>query len=152
MSTDILYQKGNDDYATPVWILKGIFEWWFDPCPLKGRTKLDELNGLRVDWQPHTFVNPPYSDPSPWIDKAIKEFRKGNTVVLLLKHDTTTRWYDRLHEAGAYFLPIGERLKFSSGKEAPFASILAVLCPLPEEKKEPTNSNQQQLLLNAPNI
>ena len=62
----------------------------------------------------------------PWVEKAIAENKKGKVVVLLVKHDSSTKWYAKLHEAGAHFLPISGRLSFS-GKAAPFPSVLVVL-------------------------
>lgn len=73
------------------------------------------------------FVNPPYSDPLPWVLHGIKEHQKGKTVVFLLKHDSSTKWYRALHEAGARFLMIEGRLRHGTGKPANFPSILAVL-------------------------
>lgn len=73
------------------------------------------------------FVNPPYSDPLPWVLQGIKEHQKGKVVVFLLKHDSSTRWYRALHEAGAHFLMVEGRLRHGTGKPANFPSVLAVL-------------------------
>ena len=125
MSSENRYQKGNDEYATPKWIKDGMFNGWFDPCPLsKGLVSSD---GLATDWKENTFVNPPYSNPAPWIDKAIKESYKGNVIALLVKHDSSTQWWAKLHEAGAHFLPLMGRLSFNGGKPAPFPSVLVIL-------------------------
>ncbi len=126
MASETLYQKPNDEYATPDWIKNGLFADYFDPCPMtKGLVNFD---GLTCDWKDKTFVNPPYSKPLPWVEKAIIEAKKGKTVVLLVKHDSSTVWYAKLCEAGAHFLPILGRLHFNNGGAAPFASVLAVLC------------------------
>ena len=73
------------------------------------------------------FVNPPYSNPSAWVMKAIEEARNGLPVVLLLKHDSSTEWFRLLHEAGARFIMINKRLKHRTGRSAAFPSVLAVL-------------------------
>jgi len=125
MAVECKYQVGNDDYATPNWLKDGLFRGWFDPCPLsEGQTWED---GLALDWGDKTFVNPPYSNPLPWVEKAISENKKGVTVALLLKHDSSTRLFRLLHEAGAHFLMPSGRLCFSGKKAAPFASVIAVL-------------------------
>lgn len=122
-----MYQKGNDEHATPDWILNGLFEGWYDPCPLS--QGLVERDGLHSHWPSNKiFINPPYSKPMPWIERAILEFKEGKTVALLVKHDSSTRWWAKLHEAGAHFLPIMGRLKFC-GKAAPFPSVIALLVP-----------------------
>jgi hypothetical protein len=48
-------------------------------------------------------------------------------IVLLLKVDTSTKWFMELQNAGAKFLWINGRLKYNTGKPAPFPSMLVVL-------------------------
>lgn len=130
MSCENRYQEGNDQYATPSWIKEGLFAGWFDPCPLNVKWWAEEKqlsDGLAKEWQNKTFVNPPYSKPAPWIDKAIAENKKGKTIALLVKHDSSTIWWAKLHEAGAHFLPIMGRLHFNGSSPAPFPSILVIL-------------------------
>ena len=116
----------SDSYATDEKIMK-VFDDWFDPCPLnKHRTDLD-IDGLHIDWKDKTYVNPPYSKPLPWILKAITENMKGKTIVLLLRMDTSTKWFRELQEAGAIFMWINGRLRFRTGKPAPFPSMLVLL-------------------------
>ena len=118
-----------DDYKTDKW-LADIFSGWNDPCPYKGLE--DGKDGLLEDWKIKTYVNPPYSDPQPWIRKAIHENRKyGATIVMLLKMDTSTQWFAELKQAGAHFLWVNRRLRYESGKQAPFPSMLAVLEGIP---------------------
>jgi len=116
----------NDNYPTDNWI-KSMFDpiMWFDPCPLDPNYFVD---GLDREWDyDRIYINPPYSNPLPWVRRAIEQARKGSIVVLLLKHDSSTKWYRELHEAGARFLMVQGRLKHGTGKTAPFPSILAVL-------------------------
>ena len=116
----------SDDYPTDLW-LKSIFKDWFDPCTLHSLETRPEFDGLVADWHDPTFVNPPYSNPKPWVQKAIRESSYGIRVVMLLKHDSSTEWYRLLHEARAHFLMINGRLKHGTGKSANFPSILVVL-------------------------
>ena len=113
----------NDNYATDEWIMK-LFAGWHDPCPMASIPKTD---GLLIDWGDKTFVNPPYSNPLPWVEKAIKESQKGNMIVMLLKVDTSTKWFMKLQEAGAKFLFINGRLKYNTGKSANFPSMIVIL-------------------------
>lgn len=112
----------TDNYETPSW-LKDIFGSWFDPCPLDPNP---QTNGLMISWKEKNYVNPPYSDPLPWVEKAIEEQKKGKSTVLLLKLDCSTKWYRLLHEAGAHVLLINERVKFN-GKAPPFSNALFFL-------------------------
>jgi hypothetical protein len=113
-----------DNYATDVWLMN-LFKGWYDPCPLNPNPKID---GLATEWKNNTFVNPPYSDPMSWVNKAIKEHKKhGSTIVLLLRHDSSTKWFATLNEAGAHFMWIAGRLKHRTKRAANFPSMLAIL-------------------------
>lgn len=115
--------KPTDQFATDKWIMN-VFDEWFDPCPLNPDPVVD---GLQIDWKDKTYVNPPYSNPLPWVRKAIEEHRKGKRIVMLLKHDSSTKWYQMLHEEGANFLMIQGRLQHLHGDNAPFPSVLVLL-------------------------
>ena len=106
-----------------------IFEGWFDPCPLNPNPTID---GLSIEWKDKTYVNPPYSKPLEWVEKAIEENKKGKTIVMLLRMDTSTKWFRLLQEAGAVFLWVNGRLKFECPTYekpylAAFPSMLVVL-------------------------
>jgi len=119
--------KESDHYETDYWLHK-LFEFYYDPCPYRYDEDL-----LNEPWHKHAYsgvyVNPPYSNPLPWVQKAIqtkKDYPKLN-VVMLLKNDSSTKWYKLLHEHGSHFLMINGRLKYKTGKSAPFPSVLVVL-------------------------
>jgi hypothetical protein len=124
-------RKTSDDYSTDLWLKQGLFYGWHDPCPLGGLDDPSVADGLTDRWALHNdrvFVNPPYSNPLPWVEKAINESRDyAITVVLLLNHDSSTKWWAKLHEAGAHFLPIIGRLKWGRDVWGPQASVLCVL-------------------------
>ena len=112
----------SDDYQTDAWI-EEIFSGWGDPCPLD-----PDFDGLSIDWGWNTFCNPPYSDPLAWVEKGILEHqRHGITVVFLLKNDSSTKWFAKLHEAGAHMIWIQPRLRHKTGNRANFPSCFAVL-------------------------
>jgi len=113
----------NDNYATDNRIIE-LFEDWFDPCPLNDNPEND---GLLMDWKDKTYVNPPYSKPLPWIEKAIEENKKGKLIVMLLRMDTSTRWFTKLQESGAVFLWVNGRLRFNNLKPANFPSMIVIL-------------------------
>jgi hypothetical protein len=114
----------NDNYATDSRIMD-LFRDWFDPCPLNPDPQAD---GLSIDWEDRTYVNPPYSKPLPWVRKALEENKKGKLIVMLLRMDTSTEWFKLLQEGGAVFLWINGRLRFNDcGKPANFPSMLVIL-------------------------
>lgn len=124
--------KKSDCYSTPNYLRK-IFSGYYDPCPISNG-ELRNNDGLG-DWKDKTFVNPPYSNPLPWVLKAIEENKKGKEIILLLKCDPSTNVYRILHENKAHILLFNERIKFN-GKTPNFPSMLAIL-----ESKEFYRSN-----------
>ena len=125
------HDVGNtDSYLTPDFILK-MFDGWFDPCPYNDNPEID---GLKIEWKDKTFVNPPYSKPLPWVEKAIEESKKGKIIALLLKCDTSTKVWLKLHEINANIMLFNGRLRFRKKEwdhfdkvPAMFPSMLVVL-------------------------
>lgn len=99
--------RASDHYATPKWLLEILFPdgKYFDPCPLQ-----PQADGLAGQWptdQP-VFINPPFSDPLPWVRKAAGH---SGPVVLLLQVDPTTKWWT--YAEGFRVTLIGSRLHFN---------------------------------------
>ena len=123
--------SGHDNWSTPKEVydaLNAEFHFNDDPCPLFGSDNGGE--GLLRESGTSVFMNPPYSKPEPWCEKAVLESRKGKTVVGLLRGDTSTRWFHK------WVLPFAEvrfikgRLRFGDlGNPAPFPSIVAIWRP-----------------------
>ncbi len=129
----------NDNYATDNRIME-VFSDWFDPCPLDPNPPF-LFDGLKVDWEDKTYVNPPYSKPLPWVLKAIEENKKGKLIVMLLRMDTSTRWFKELQEAGAMFMWINGRLRFNNLKPANFPSMIVILNKKTSQNRKYGKSN-----------
>jgi hypothetical protein len=110
----------GDSYATPKWLFE-LFKGWFDPCPLNFNPLID---GLNIEWGKKTYVNPPYSEPLKWVEKAIIEKKKGKLIVMLLRADSSTKYFQKCQEEGEV-LYFGRRIKFN-GKTPYFASMLVI--------------------------
>lgn len=121
--------KKTDNWRTPKEIYSDLdreFSFNFDPCPYPR----SDFDGLNIEWKSCNFVNPPYSETGLWVKKAIDEYKKGKTVVMLLRLDASTIWFRSL-------IPIAEirlfddRLHFVNeegiGSRSDHASILAVM-------------------------
>lgn len=61
-----------------------------------------DIDALSVDWgdfispfvrSPWAWLNPPYSDIGPWVEKAIEQQGRGIGTVMLVPQDTSTEWY-----------------------------------------------------------
>lgn len=116
------HRSKHDNHATPKALydeLDAEFHFNDDPCPLNGS------GGLDREWGTSTFMNPPYSNPTPWCKKAYEESLKGKTIIGLLRGDTSTRWFHDWVLGKSELRFIKGRIKFN-GKPAPFPSIIAV--------------------------
>lgn len=127
---NVMFSKSTDNWSTP----KNIYDYYinelncFDLCPLNH--DLLEFNGLVIDWQKNNFVNPPYSEISNFVDKAIFESYLGNTTYLLVPSRTDTKWFHKLLVHGVDLHFYKGRLKFGDGKNsAPFPSVLITIKP-----------------------
>ena len=94
----------SDDWATPPEIVRQ-FEQEFGPFDLDAcarpetakaprfYTKAD--NALDQPWFGRVWMNPPFSDPTPWVHKASLETRtkRADLVVALLPNATDTGWF-----------------------------------------------------------
>jgi len=121
----------RDNYSTPKTIYEELdreFNFDYDPCTLNPKG-LREYDGLGSWAGERIFVNPPYSKPRPWIEKAIEEWKKGKLVVMLLKADTSTNWFHDLILPYAEIRFIRGRLHFSEKGPAPFPSMIVIFKP-----------------------
>jgi len=113
----------TDNWKTPDKLyneLNNEFHFNDDPCPLNGN------GGLEREWGSSTFMNPPYSKPTPWVKKAYEQSQKGKTIVGLLRGDTSTRWFHDWVLGKAELRFIKGRIHFNDLKPAPFPSIIAI--------------------------
>lgn len=84
-----------------------------------------------VEGSPSVWLNPPYSNPLPWVQKAHHEAINGCTVVMLLKLDTSTKWFDICRKYATTIYLLGRRVRFlkpdgTPGKSPNFCSCVVV--------------------------
>lgn len=84
------------------------------------------------------FVNPPYSNPRPWIEKTIEETRNfADSVVMLLPAATDTTWFHDLVLPHADVIFMRGRIRFHGPDGKPrgtpkAGTILAVFPKRPQ--------------------
>jgi phage N-6-adenine-methyltransferase len=132
----------SDEWETPREVVDRLAQSYgpfdLDPCcrPETAKAPLfftKDDDGLQQAWCGRVWVNPPYSDPRPWIERAIRATneREARSVVMLLPAAIDTTWFHDL------VLPHGDvvfmrgRIKFIGWKGTPIGSpkagtILAV--------------------------
>jgi len=116
-------ESRKDSWETPDWLMVH-FKNHFDPCPTN-----PTFDGLGIDWESPSYVNPPYSNAEKWVKKAIEESRKGVNVVMLLRVDPSTRWYRMLVEENVYIVFFNRRIKFKGSVGSPNFSSMLVFIP-----------------------
>lgn len=135
----------SDDWATPqdyfdkVSARLGPFD--LDPCCRPETAKapsfltLDD-DGLAFDWFGKVWVNPPYSKPKVWCEKAAKELAAGHVerIVMLLPAAVDTHWFHDWVLPFARVEFIRGRLRFIGWEGTPIESpksgnVLAIYEP-----------------------
>lgn len=121
----------GDEWYTPKWLIEALGTFDLDPAaPRRGhwtatRCYTEEDDGLALPWYGRVFLNPPYSNPSPWVEKLVEH---RNAIALYFAR-TDTKWMQRaLDKADAVFLLKG-RVRFvdmdgNQFQSAPAPSLL----------------------------
>lgn len=123
----------SDHWATPWPLVRGLEAEFgafdLDPCCLPDTAKAPKFftpedDGLSKPWHGRVFLNPPYSKPAPWLEKAIHETTAGNAelVVALIPVSSDTRWFHRLVKGRAEIRFIQGRVKFIGWQRTPIPS------------------------------
>lgn len=102
------------------------------------------IDGLTTAWDGNVWLNMPYSDVMPWVDRSIAHAQHGlvQSVSCLVQNDCTTQWYEKLWAASGLVLLLAPRVVFElDGKPATsgarFASALFVLTSGPRVQARP---------------
>lgn len=110
----------SDDYYTPRWIFDALQITFdidvasppggppFTPCH-KYFSQLDD--GLIQPWEGTVFLNPPFSDTTPWVTKWLDH---ANGVILVPM--SKSRWFDRIWNSDAATCALPSTLKFEDPK------------------------------------
>lgn len=134
---DVMYSSKSDEWATPNKFFESLdeeFNFDLDAAASDDNHKCKEYftiekDGLSQSWAGcRVFCNPPYSQIDKWVEKAFRETRNDNTlVVLLIPSRTDTRYFHNYIYQRAEIRFVKGRLKFGDGKNsAPFPSMLVI--------------------------
>lgn len=126
--------RHKDYWATPQWAVNGLSRFCadmgftthqqatLDVCASEVNSKCntyidEEMDTLITDWGTNElcWLNPPYSNVRPFLEKAVDETGNGNTTIALLKNDCSTKWFEYAlkHATAVIFITSG-RIGFVS--------------------------------------
>ena len=71
-----------------------------------------ENDALNQNWGFESWCNPPYSNITPWVEKAIIEHAQGCTIVMLVPADTSVKWFKLAYESCNEVRFISGRISF----------------------------------------
>ena len=72
----------------------------------------EDDDALHQNWSISNWCNPPYSDITPWIKKAIEQHQQGKTIVMLVPADTSVKWFKLAYESCNEVRFISGRISF----------------------------------------
>jgi hypothetical protein len=114
----------TDDWHTPPHIVEALgLEFDLDPCgppggvpwlPVRRTISLPD-DGLAMPWEGRVWLNPPYSNPAPWMERMALH---GNGVALIFNRSDTS-WYQQWVPAGSALCQVAGRLRFHRPGEGP---------------------------------
>jgi len=152
--------KESDEYGTPPWIIRSLTDiiGQFDLDPAAGAEPANiriakdrftiEDNGLTNSWRsPYydsIFLNPPYSNPSPFLRKLKHAVDPDDPSaatfgIALVKSDTSTDWFHNHLSEATILAFINQRLKFVGSDRSgtpDFQNVLAIFGDPPTELLE----------------
>lgn len=136
MLNESLFTSKSDEWETPKELFDNLdneFHFDLDPCADDANHKCEKYytatdDGLSKSWGGcKVFCNPPYSKISEWVEKAFRETRQDNTlVVMLIPSRTDTKYFhDYIYQRSEIRFVRG-RVKFSDKGSAPFPSMIVI--------------------------
>lgn len=115
----------QDCAQTPPWFVAAAesflgFRFDLDVCCLATTAKCEAfyslvdfgVDSLQVPWDRYNWCNPPYSNITPWVDKAEFESVKGKTSCLLIPDKPEVGYVRRCKESADTIIHMPFRLNF----------------------------------------
>jgi hypothetical protein len=124
---------GRDEYGTPPPIVEIVRAFYggqigCDPASNEVAQRTvratiyytKQQNGLEQPWPGKTFLNGPYSDLGPWVNKLLSEYDAGHAteVIALTNAAVGTEWFNVLLAAAARACFLRDRVRFLLNGEA----------------------------------
>lgn len=120
-----VFSHESDHWKTPKKLYDAFMSAGYtDPCPL--HCKENNLENMYMFEK--LFINPPFSQMSKWVDKAIFWAIHGCDVWLLMPSRTDTKYFKKLADMRCQIFFFIGRLHFNDAKQsAPFPTMIVRL-------------------------
>jgi len=115
----------RDSWATPQEFFNLVKKKWnptLDVCASESNHKCEsylteEDDALTTEWYPRNgvaWMNPPYSDITPWVKKAVEEAQERRVkTICLLPCDPSTKWWSICEDyAASEIILLSPRIQF----------------------------------------
>lgn len=127
--------KSSDVWLTPPSLIAALGSFDLDPCcpnnltwkTAEKRYSLEDgQDGLLLDWGGRVWLNPPYSNWVPFVEKLKNH---GNGIALISARTETKGWFDHVWHGADSILFVKRRIKFlrQDGSKAGSATAPSVL-------------------------
>lgn len=77
-------------------------------------------DGLKESWSSLNWCNPPFSNITPWVEKAVKETFKGKDSVMIMPNNPETEYVRMAKAAAQTIIEMPFRLQFVKPDGTPF--------------------------------
>lgn len=106
--------EDKDISLTPLGLICSLGQFDLDPCGVQEHQTAQRIIslpqcGLESEWSGRVWLNPPYSAPSPWLEKLLNH---GNGIALVLS-STGTVWFQDFGLKASSILFLKGRPKFT---------------------------------------
>lgn len=109
-------RRESDEWWTPPEITDALGPFDLDPCAPEGGVPWITAehyslatDGLAEEWHGFVWLNPPYSEISPWMQRLADH---GNGIALVFARTETRWWFDHVWPHASRFLFLAGRLSF----------------------------------------
>lgn len=118
----------TDDWYTPAWIFDAMgVTFDIDVCAPPGGVPwipadtyfTENDDGLAQEWKGFVWCNPPYSDPTPWLDRM----REHGSGIILVRADLSSRAYYQAFETADFLHVLDGRLQFVNAHGGQTSSV-----------------------------
>jgi hypothetical protein len=106
-----------------------------EPTPIAESRFTKEDDGLAQEWEGNVWLNPPFSDKTPWYKKLVSQYESGNVerAVAVAPVDLSCDWFhDWFNRADVICFLDGRDWYVGHGDSPSFSTMLGVWNPTQE--------------------